>query len=132
MTTTRLPLSMILLLAGAAPALAGPLCPGVAVTGGAASPAEAAAVGRQIAKGPLPIDRKLAVGAWSVFHVAPKTSDPIYLFFKGDPARTQRIYLSPGQGRPDEYADIKSEVEQNAPGIPPSLSSCFAHLVTGG
>ncbi|MFC7053486.1 hypothetical protein ACFQI3_12385 [Hansschlegelia quercus] len=100
------------------------------MTPGAASPQEAAAVGRQISNGALPIDRKLQVGAWTVFHVRPG-ADQIWLFFKGDPAKTQRIYLSPGQGRPDEYQDIKSEVEMNATGIPPALSACFAHLATG-
>lgn len=114
------------------PALAAPLCPGVTVAHGASTPAEAAAVGRQISSGALPIDSKLSVGSWSVFHVKPKTADALWLFFKGDPARTQRIYLSPGLGRPDEFSDIRQEVEQNAPGIPPALSACFAHLVTGG
>jgi hypothetical protein len=107
-------------------------CPGVTMTDGPGNPAEAKAVGGQISKGALPIDRKLQVGAWSVYHVRPGSADPIWLFFKGDPARTQRIYLSPGLGRPDEYQDIKSEVEMNATGIPPALSACFAHLVTGG
>lgn len=111
-------------------ALAAP-CPGVTVSNAPASPQEAAAVGRQISKGALPIDRKLQVGAWTVFHVDPKTAEPIWLFFKGDPAKTERIYLSPGLGRPDEYQDIKSEVEMNATGIPPALSACFAHLATG-
>ncbi|PZQ17051.1 MAG: hypothetical protein DI565_06610 [Ancylobacter novellus] len=128
---TRLTLGLLLALASA-PAVAAPPCPGVAVAGSAASPSEAAAVGRQISNGALPIDRKLSVGPWSVFHVKPKSADALWLFFKGDPARTQRIYLSPGLGRPDEYGDIKMEVEQNAPGIPAALSSCFAHLVTGG
>ncbi len=122
---------LVLALCVSSPALAAP-CAGVAVTGGAASPAEAAAVGRQIAKGALPIDRKLQLGAWSVYHVKPATADALWLFFKGDPARTQRVYLSPGLGRPDEYQDIKREVEMNAEGIPPALSACFAHLVTGG
>lgn len=114
------------------PAHAAAPCAGVTVSTAAANPAEAAAVGRQISKGALPIDHKLQVGAWSVFHVKPSTADALWLFFKGDPARTERIYLSPGVGRPDEYKDIKEEVEMNAQGIPPALSSCFAHLVTGG
>lgn len=114
------------------PAHAAPPCPGVSASNGAANPAEAAAVGRQISNGALPIDHKLQIGPWSIFHVKPKSADALWLFFKGDPARTQRIYLSPGLGTPGEYADIKMEVEQNAPGIPPALSSCFAHLVTGG
>ncbi|WP_155904913.1 hypothetical protein [Methylopila sp. M107] len=125
-----LALSLSALASGAV--LAAPPCPGVMISHSAASPAEAAAVGRQISKGALPIDAKLQVGTWSIFHVRPATADPLYLFFHGDPAKTQRIYLSPGQGRPDEYQDIKQEVEQNATGIPPALSSCFAHLVTGG
>lgn len=113
-------------------ALSAPPCPGVTLAKTAASDAEAAAVGRQISKGALPIDAKMSVGPWSVFHVKPKTADALWLFFHGDPARTQRIYLSPGLGAPSEYAEIKREVEENAPGIPPALSSCFAHLVTGG
>ncbi len=127
----RLALSLMLATGSAATASAGP-CPGVAISAGAASPAEAAAVGRQISKGALPIDRKLQMGEWRIYHVDPKTADPIYLFFKADPARSERVYLSPGVGRPDEYQDIKSEVEMNATGIPPALASCFAHLVTGG
>ncbi|MET0314741.1 MAG: hypothetical protein ABW275_10155 [Hansschlegelia sp.] len=126
----RAALAVLCSLAAASPALAAP-CPGVTITGGPANPQEAAAVGRQISKGALPIDRKLQVGPWTVFHVAPGTAEPIWLFFKGDPARTERIYLSPGLGRPDEYQDIKSEVEMNATGIPPALSACFAHLATG-
>lgn len=125
-------LAMIATLGTWTTADAAPACPGVALSRGAATPAEAAAVGRQIAKGALPIDAKLQVGQWSIFHVKPASADALYLFFHGDPSRTQRIYLSPGLGRPDEYQDIKQEVEQNAPGIPPALSSCFAHLVTGG
>lgn len=129
---TRTTLALGLVLGSASAALAAPPCPGVTVAHGAATPAEAAAVGKQISNGALPIDSKLSVGPWSVFHIKPKTADALWLFFKGDPARTQRIYLSPGLGRPDEYGDIKQEVEQNAPGIPPALSACFAHLVTGG
>lgn len=124
-------LGLLLSVTLAPSAFAAAPCPGVAVSAGAASPAEAAAVGRQIGKGALPIDRKLQVGPWSVFHVKPQTADALWLFFKGDPARTERIYLSPGLGRPDEYQDIKSEVEMNATGIPPALSACFAHLATG-
>lgn len=130
---TRIALAALpFLLALATPALAAAPCAGVNVSNGAANPAEAAAVGRQIAKGALPIDHKLQVGAWSIFHIKPGSADPIWLFFKGDPAKTERIYLSPGLGRPDEYADIKAEVEQNATGIPTALSSCFAKIVTSG
>lgn len=129
---TRTSLGLLFALALPSAALAAPACPGVAVASSAASPSEAAAVGRQISNGALPIDHRLSIGPWSVFHVKPKSADALWLFFKGDPAKTQRIYLSPGLGRPDEYGDIKMEVEQNAPGIPPALSSCFAHLVTGG
>lgn len=113
------------------PCRAAPICSGVAVSN-AAAPAEAAAVGRQISNGALPIDRKLQDGAWRIYHVRPQTADPLWLFFKADPARSERIYLSPGLGRPDEYEDIRREVEQNATGIPPALAACFAHLVTGG
>ena len=129
---TRMTVSLVLFLGSASMALAAPPCPGVTIAKSAASPTEAAAVGKQISGGALPIDGKLSVGSWSVFHVKPKTADALWLFFKGDPARTQRIYLSPGLGQPSEYQDIKMEVEQNAPGIPPALSACFAHLVTGG
>lgn len=128
----RIALGLAFTLSSALAAFAAPPCPGVTIAHGAATPAEAAAVGKQISSGALPIDGKLSVGQWSVFHVKPKTADALWLFFKGDPARTQRIYLSPGLGQPGEYQDIKMEVEQNAPGIPPALSACFAHLVTGG
>lgn len=134
MPMSRATLAAILAVSALCPtaAIAAPACPGVTLGKSATSPAEAAAVGRQISKGAMPIDARMQVGAWSIFHVKPATADALYLFFKGDPAKTERVYLSPGLGRPDEYRDIKQEVEQNVPGIPPALSSCFAHLVTGG
>lgn len=132
MKRTAAALAFVLgILAASGSARAAASCPGVTLQDGPQPPAVMAAVGRQISDGALPIDLTLTSGSWRIYHVRPKTADPLYMFFHGDPARTSRIYLSPGLGRPDEYADIKMEVEQNATGIPPALSACFARLVTG-
>jgi len=78
------------------------------------------------------INQVFELSGWLTIFVDTKESDPPYLFFHGNPAKTHYITMWSGAAIRTEQVEMKNWVIKNAPGIPEPLANCFAWHVTRG
>ena len=70
------------------------------------------------------------LGRWRILYVDPRNWEPVYLFFRGDPASTDYLELWGGTAKPDEEDAVLSWTKKKVPGIPMKLAVCFAFHVS--
>lgn len=90
----------------------------------------AALVERQLRIPTIRLLRSYSVGTWHVVPSSPNASDMIFMVYASDPLTNAYVALRKGAAPRSEEDAMKRWVEENAPGIPSSLASCFAWEVT--
>jgi hypothetical protein len=101
------------------------------------SPASTAWLNDRLAPEARPLDGKkihfqeaLRYGHWQIILVQTDVSDDVFLFFPGDPGKSQPVTLWSGAATIFDEQAIFRWTEKNAPGIPTRLAKCFAWSVT--
>ena len=69
-------------------------------------------------------------GGWTILYVDTVRSDPLFLFYRGDPRRGASVAQWSGAAMASEQAEVERWTLANARGIPPRLAACFAYHVT--
>jgi hypothetical protein len=67
---------------------------------------------------------------WYIIYVGTHVSDEAFLFYKGDPTKSQYLTTWGGAAATNEEPEIKQWTLKNAKGIPSKLAGCFAWHVT--
>ena len=78
------------------------------------------------------INLAFELSGWTIVFVDTKESDPPFLFFHGNPAKTRYVTMWSGAATRSEQTEMRNWVLKNAPGIPEPLANCFAWHATHG
>jgi hypothetical protein len=87
-------------------------------------------IAKQLGAKHAEISQSFRFGGWIILYVSTGEADDAYVFYSGDPMRSNYVTLWSGAAREDENKEIQDWTLKNAPGIPRTLASCFAWHVT--
>jgi hypothetical protein len=74
--------------------------------------------------------QSFSLDGWRIIYGQPDRSEPIFLFYAGDPLKGRYVTWWAGAAMVSEEKEMVDWTFKNAPGIPTKLARCFAWHVT--